>query len=120
MSKTNIYYITREGRACSTEGMMAYAAELKDKYNKNIGEPIFFQGEAYNNPDTLIEKLAADEDPIIILSMPEQSAFLMNNTDAPNNIKNNVISMLKNAHAQNASKTSWEIIYADFTKALNN
>lgn len=118
MSKTrNIYYITRKGNSCKSTGIQAYIDELKDKYDVEVGEFVFFQGVVFNNPKYLIEKLKEDNDAIIILSMPEESAYLMNCDSASDNISSNVIPLLERGCDEDDTATSWEIIYNDFVKA---
>ena len=121
MSETrNIYYITREGRSCKPTGQQAYVDELKIKYDIEVGEAIFYQGEVFNNPNYLIEKLKEDINAIIILSMPEESAYLMNSDIAPDNLSSNVIPLLERGYTEDHKATSWEIIYNDYIAAKTN
>lgn len=119
MSKTRkIYYITRNGNSCKTTGIKAYSEELQNNYDMPDTEFIFFQGTVYNNPEYLLEQLKNDNDAIVLLSMPESSAYFMNDEMIPDKMVKYIIPILEEG-IQNNIGTSWEIFY-DFIKKQQN
>lgn len=60
---TNVYILTQEGRAYSTEGLLHVKNILTASYDINPESDIMYnQGQIYNDPSSLLSKLSQDKD----------------------------------------------------------
>lgn len=103
---TEIYILTREGRAYTEEGIRYLTESMSRDYNIT-GKLRFIQGGDYNNPEYLVQLLdKAENTPVIVLSTKDSIITLTGEHD---------IKTVKKVLLENPDRTSWESLIAAVT-----
>lgn len=96
------YIITREGKSYSTEGMVYVTEMLRNNYGVE-DELFFYMGGAFNDPESLAEKLDIDSPVAVIVSKREGIYALYNANGMPD-----VARYLY--EGKGTEQTSWQIL----------
>ena len=108
---TNVYILTKEGRAYSTEGLEYLTKYIAD--NLNITDNLWFcQGTAYNEPENLIKALKREPTKSVIVLSTNKNIITIADAD---DIKN-VMKIL----TDNSDKSCWETLTKTAYKQHNN
>lgn len=99
---TQVYIITREGRAYNDKGLHYVGSVMKEQYNVDFNDIEFNSGTAFNRPQTLAAQLKKHENAYIVLSTARNTIFI------PKDCNETTIENLTN----NPDMTSWEILMA--------
>lgn len=97
-----VYIITREGRAYSTEGLK-YLTEMVANNYDIYDQLIFVQGQVYNDPEYLAGQLEKSEpSPVVVISAEDGIYSVTGDND---------IRIVANTLREASEGTSWEILY---------
>ena len=97
---TQVYIITKEGRAYNDDGLHYVGGVMKKEFGVDFNDIEFNSGAAFNKPELLARQLEKHEDAYLVVSTSDDVIFI------PKTVNPQIVNNLR----ENPEETSWRIL----------